>query len=87
MGLVHQVSLERYYHQDAEEVVDKFLKAGPMAQRRAKELIFGVNEFSLEGESAVTDFTCKTISSVRTSEEGQEGMTALLEKRKPNWLQ
>ncbi|MBT7611154.1 MAG: enoyl-CoA hydratase/isomerase family protein [Bacteriovoracaceae bacterium] len=85
MGLIHHVSLERYFHQDVEDVVSKFLKAGPLAQRKVKELIFGVQEFSLQSESMVTDYTCKTISGIRTSEEGQEGMTALLEKRKPNW--
>jgi methylglutaconyl-CoA hydratase len=85
MGLIHQVSLERYFHQDTEEVVNRFLKAGPVAQRKVKELIFGVQEFSLQSETMVTDYTCKTISGIRTSAEGQEGMTALLEKRKPNW--
>ena len=85
MGLIHQVALERYFHQDVEDIVSNFLKAGPIAQRKVKELIFGVQEFTKENQSMVTDYTCKTISSIRTSEEGQEGMTALLEKRKPNW--
>jgi methylglutaconyl-CoA hydratase len=85
MGLIHQVALDRYFNQDVEEVITTFLKAGPSAQRKVKELIFGVQEFSRENQAMVTDYTCKTISSIRTSEEGQEGMTALLDKRKPNW--
>ncbi len=85
IGLIHQVSLERYFQQDVDEVVEKFLRPGPLAQRKVKELIFGVKEFSLLDQTKVTDYTCKTISAVRTSPEGQEGMLALLEKRKPIW--
>ena len=33
----------------------------------------------------VTDYTCNVIAKQRISDEGQEGMSALLEKRKPNW--
>jgi len=31
-------------------------------------------------------FTAETIARLRVSEEGQEGLRAFLEKRKPNWV-
>jgi len=86
IGLVHKVSLERHFNNDCEEVVESFLKAGPKAQRAAKELVRNVLHLSHQGKEAVTDYTCKTISQIRIGDEGQEGMGALLEKRKPSWL-
>jgi methylglutaconyl-CoA hydratase len=32
------------------------------------------------------EFTARMIAEIRASEEGQEGMSAFLEKRKPNWV-
>ena len=32
------------------------------------------------------EFTCRTIAKIRTGSEGQEGMSAMLEKRKANWM-
>ena len=32
------------------------------------------------------EFTVEKISELRVSKEGQEGITAFLEKRKPNWM-
>jgi methylglutaconyl-CoA hydratase len=86
IGLVHKVSLERHFHNDCDQVVESFMKAGPQAQRAAKELVRNVLHLGQQGKEAVTDYTCKTISQIRIGAEGQEGMTALLEKRKPSWL-
>jgi methylglutaconyl-CoA hydratase len=33
------------------------------------------------------DYTTKTIARLRVSPEGQEGLRAFLEKRKPNWVE
>jgi len=32
------------------------------------------------------DHTCEVIAGIRVSEQGQEGLNAFLEKRKPHWL-
>lgn len=62
-----------------------FLKtSGPKAMTQAKELIYEIsNKLSL---LEAYDYTAKMIAEIRSSEEGQEGMTAFLEKRKPNWV-
>jgi methylglutaconyl-CoA hydratase len=32
------------------------------------------------------DATCETIAAIRVSEQGQEGLQAFLERRKPQWI-
>lgn len=86
IGLAHQVSLARYFNKDVEDCVEQFLKAGPEAQRMAKRLIYGVED-RIGHKNSQKEFTCKTIAQMRISKEGQEGMNALLEKRKPKWLE
>jgi len=88
MGLIHKVSLDRYFEKDINEAVEKFLKAGPKAQALAKELVRNVVHLHGMGDrEKLMDYTCRTIAKARTSEEGQEGMAALLEKRKPKWME
>lgn len=84
IGLVHEVVPLDDLESSCEKVVGRFLKAGPKAAREAKSLI--KNILSLKKEE-LQDYTCQTIARVRTSEEGQEGMSALLEKRKSNWME
>lgn len=86
IGLAHHISLGRYFERDTNDIIEKFLEAGAQAQRMAKKLIFGVDDRSTDKEKVKT-FTCETIAKMRTSDEGQEGMNALLEKRKPNWME
>lgn len=85
MGLVHRVSLERYLAQDTQKVVESLLSAAPYAQSRAKELITTVTKLSHQEYGQAQDYTCQLISEIRVGAEGQEGMSALLEKRKPQW--
>jgi methylglutaconyl-CoA hydratase len=85
MQLVHKVVKADDLEGATEKQVERFLRAGPQAQREAKGLINGVLDRASKGHEEVKEFTCRTIARVRTSDEGQEGMTALLEKRKPNW--
>jgi methylglutaconyl-CoA hydratase len=83
MGLVHEVCPLDSLDIEFEGFVESFLKAAPLAAVEAKKLIKKVKNLD---EQAATDLTCKTISRIRTSAEGQEGMQALLDKRKANWL-
>lgn len=85
IGLIHRVCDHSELDEKLETIKKIFLKAGPVASREAKKLIRGVLTLNDQKEE-VRDFTCRTISRIRTSEEGQEGMTALLQKRKPNWI-
>ncbi|MGZ3871119.1 MAG: enoyl-CoA hydratase-related protein [Bacteriovorax sp.] len=84
MGLVHQISSFDKIDEDVEAAVRDFLAAAPKAQAIAKELIATVVRKNSALEARL--YTCETISKVRASSEGQEGMSALLEKRKASWL-
>lgn len=82
MGLVHEVVDAEGLDDRMAELKRSFLTAGPEAARFAKRLIKGV----LADPSGAEDFTCGMISERRISQEGQEGMKALLTKTKPNWV-
>lgn len=58
--------------------------SGPKAMSHCKTLIHEVsNNLTL---MEAYDFTARMIADIRASAEGQEGMNAFLEKRKPNWI-
>ena len=58
--------------------------SGPKAMSHCKTLIDQVaNKLTL---MEAYDYTARMIADIRASEEGQEGMNAFLEKRKPNWV-
>lgn len=84
MGLIHAITPLDNLDTEFENIIARFLKAGPLAAREAKALIKNV---LASDTGKVTELTCKTISRIRTSTEGQEGMKALLEKRSANWLE
>lgn len=83
INLIHKVVNNEDLDQATAKQISRFLNAGPKAAREAKALVKGV----LTSEpTQLTDYTCKTIARLRVSEEGQEGMKAILEKRKPSWM-
>jgi methylglutaconyl-CoA hydratase len=74
IGLVHEVSPD--LDGAVERVLAEVLTSGPEAARAAKQLIRerpGVPELA------------QLAARLRTSEEGQEGLRAFLDKRKPSW--
>jgi methylglutaconyl-CoA hydratase len=75
IGLVHEVAED--LDAAVERVVGELLGAGPHAARWAKRLV---------RERPDGPETARWIAERRTSEEGQEGLRAFLEKRKPDWL-
>ena len=84
IGLVHEVYSPEELDSRVEEKIGELLKAAPRAQREAKCLVAQVVE--RVRHSSVEDETCEMIARVRASEEGQEGMGAMLEKRRPRWM-
>ena len=82
IGLVNEVVPRKQLEHTVEDLVDLLLTSGPEALANCKELIFRVPQLSLE---EAKEFTARMIANLRISEEGQEGMAAFLEKRKPKW--
>ncbi|MFN8180041.1 MAG: enoyl-CoA hydratase-related protein [bacterium] len=65
-----------------ERIVEEMLKGSPDAQRRIKALLDNVTDVPL---AASTRRVPRFIAEARASEEGQEGLRAFLEKRRPKW--
>ena len=87
INLVDEITSAENLRERGEEIISGFLKAAPEAQRHAKDLIREVEQLKTDGKESVSKYTTELIAKLRISEEGQEGMAALLEKRKPNWLE
>ena len=83
-GLVSYALSENKIDAKLDQLVTNLLTSGPMAIHQCKELINKVvNHKTLEEAKT---YTAEMIAQIRDSEEGQEGMAAFLEKRKPNWV-
>lgn len=83
IGLVNRVVPLEKLEKTVEELIQLLLTSGPEAIASCKELIQNVPNMSLE---EVKEYTARMIAHLRVSKEGQEGMAAFLEKRKPKWL-
>jgi methylglutaconyl-CoA hydratase len=82
IGLVHAVVPEKDLDPTVTTYVNELLTAAPGAIATAKELLRKVWGRPVQDTIGLT---ADTIAARRVSEEGQEGMKAFLEKRKPNW--
>lgn len=82
IGLVHQVVTAADLDRAVDAHVQEFLSAGPEAIAAAKALIAMVTGLSIEDAAPMT---ARAIAERRVSKEGQEGLRAFLEKRKPSW--
>lgn len=82
IGLVNAAVASDELDAKVEGIVSSLLSSGPEALAKAKELITRVPGMSFEEAKR---YTAEMIAGLRTSAEGQEGMAAFLEKRKPKW--
>lgn len=88
MGLVHRLVPRDAIAVAHEEIVAEFLKAGPLAARKAKSLVADVVALSKDDEiAALTLHTVEAIANIRVTPEGQEGMNALLKGCKAKWTE
>jgi methylglutaconyl-CoA hydratase len=86
IGLLH--TLAPIAELDA--VVDRALhfwaKGGPVAQKEAKQLALRMGGMTRESAERLDTQNAALIARLRVSPEGQEGLTAFLDKRPPNWI-
>ncbi|MEP6918378.1 MAG: enoyl-CoA hydratase-related protein [Acidobacteriota bacterium] len=82
IGLVHEVVPDAQLDEAIERRLAEVRSSGPLAVAAAKALI---REIGSKNPSDVIGFTTNSIAEQRVSPEGQEGMRAFLEKRKPRW--
>jgi methylglutaconyl-CoA hydratase len=84
LGLVNQVVPPEELDQAVQEKAAQLVSSGPKALAMCKELLKNVP--GMDFEKAKT-YTADMIASMRIGDEGQEGMNAFLEKRKPKWTE
>jgi methylglutaconyl-CoA hydratase len=83
LGLVHDVVPADELAAAGDRLTESLLAAGPESLAKAKQLIAHVT-----GRPIDTDLkreTARRIAEARASAEGQEGISAFLERRKPGW--
>ena len=64
------------------ELVKRLLSSGPEAITKCKELLRNVAQMPFD---KAREYTAEVIARLRISHEGQEGMAAFFDKRKPKW--
>ena len=84
IGLLHQVVAPDQLDAAVQRQVDLLLKAGPVASASAKTLVRDVVAHA-DGARHDAD-NAALIARLRVSPEGQEGLSAFLDKRKPAWI-
>ncbi|OGR69380.1 MAG: hypothetical protein A2X40_07255 [Elusimicrobia bacterium GWC2_65_9] len=82
MGLAHEAAPAEELCARADAACRNILKNGPKAVRAAKALLPQLAGLTAE---ARVDLTIETLVRLRSSPEGQEGLTAYLEKRLAKW--
>lgn len=83
LGLVHEVAGNEELDERVAVYVDTLLATSPQASRATKTLLAAV---AREPDSDATrERCCRTISELRVSPEGQEGLMAFFDKRDPAW--
>ncbi|GAA6153751.1 enoyl-CoA hydratase/isomerase family protein [Pseudoteredinibacter isoporae] len=85
LGLVSEVVAEEQLDESLNKLINALLSNSPQAVAQAKTLVADVAEREITSELIAN--TSERIAAIRVSEEGQEGLTAFLEKRQANWIQ
>lgn len=83
LGLVHEVAGTDELDSAIDKMIDTLLAPSPQSQRVTKTLLANVARDPDSDE--IRERCCQTISELRVSQEGQEGLAAFFDKRKPAW--
>ena len=84
IDLVHEAVEKSLLDDKVEQLITAILSNGPEAVAAVKQLVFAVSGKAVD--SSLIEHTCEVIAGIRVSAQGQEGLSAFLDKRKPNWL-
>ncbi len=83
LGLLNEAVTPDALDSAVQAKVESILTGGPAALAASKELLREIGHRSIDENGP---YTAEVIAKLRTSSEGQEGMNAFLEKRKPRWV-
>ncbi|MBD2859829.1 enoyl-CoA hydratase/isomerase family protein [Spongiibacter sp. KMU-158] len=85
LGLVSELVEEGQLDAAVAELVKNLLRNSPAGVAAAKSLVLDYADREITAE-LIADSSAR-IAQTRGSDEGREGLTAFLEKRKPSWIQ
>ena len=83
-NLVNEVVAPEKLDEAVEKRVRQLISSGPNALAWCKQLL---EHAPAMPEPSVGDYTAEVIAKLRMGDEGQEGMKAFFERRKPNWYE
>jgi len=83
-GLANKVASEAELDTVVDSLVRQLLSSGPKALAWCKQLLQNVPSMN---EKDAGKYTAEVIAKLRMGDEGQEGMKAFFEKRRPNWYE
>lgn len=86
IGLIQQCVKADELDEAVEAVINQLLKGGPVAVTICKQLVFAVAGHNKKTQKTTDEYTSGLIAGLRIMDEGQEGLAAFLEKRKPGWV-
>lgn len=86
IGLVHQVVADADLDAAVATQIERLHEAGPVAVREAKRLVHRVQHPDVKQRRALDEANADLIAALRVGEEGQDGLGAFFDKRKPGWM-
>ena len=86
IGLLHASVALAELDEAIERQLYLLAKAGPLAQREAKQLALRIGGSDLAQAERIDAANAELIARLRVSEEGQHGLGAFLDKRAPRWV-
>ena len=86
IGMIQQSVAADQLDEAIEESISQVLKSGPSAVAHCKQLVFKIAGHDADSQKITDEHTARLIANLRVSGEGQEGLAAFLEKRKPDWI-
>ncbi len=84
IGLVHKVFEQNKFEEGLKNTLIQILTGGKNSQKTIKRLL---DHISPVPSKEIEDYTVDVIARARISDEGQEGIAAFFEKRKPRWAE
>ena len=83
IGLIDEIIKVKDLKKSTSELVKNLINAAPVAQNKIKSFLKKIHLKQIN--NSLINETAETISRIRITKEAQEGLTAFLEKRKPDW--
>jgi methylglutaconyl-CoA hydratase len=86
IGLLHQCVPADKLDEAVDRQLHYLAKGGPLAQHEAKQLALRTAGMTIESAESIDTENAALIARLRVSPEGQQGLSAFLEKCPPPWL-